>query len=77
MSNQLTDLNTHLFAQLERLEHASDETLENEVKRSKSITDVSKVVVENARLALEAEKYKTSNRVHPDDLPRMLGGGND
>lgn len=60
MKNKLSDLNNHLFAQLERLgdEQLKGEELEAEIERSKAITGVSKEVVANARLVLDAEKHK-------------------
>ena len=60
MKNKLTDLNNHLFAQLERLndESIKGDDLEQEIERSKAITSVSKEVVSNARLVLDAEKHK-------------------
>lgn len=56
MKNKLTDLNNHLFAQLERL---SDETLtpeqiETEVQRTDAIVDVAGQIVRNADLQLKA-----------------------
>lgn len=60
MKNKLTDLNNHLFAQLERLndESLEGEKLAEEIERSKAVTGVSKEVVANARLVLDAEKHK-------------------
>lgn len=60
MKNKLTDLNNHLFAQLERLndEGLKGEELQEEIERSKAVTGVSKEVVSNARLVLDAEKHK-------------------
>lgn len=60
MKNKLTDLNNHLFAQLERLndETLSGDQLQDEIERSRAITGVSKEVVSNARLVLDAEKHK-------------------
>jgi hypothetical protein len=56
MKNQLTDLNNHLFAQLERLsdERLSAEKLEQEVKRADAIVRVSDQIVGNANLHLRA-----------------------
>ena len=59
--NRLTDLNNHLFAELERL---SDEDLEGEklleeVTRAKSITAVSSQIIQNASVILDAMKYQT------------------
>lgn len=73
MKNKLTDLNNHLFAQLERLgdESLDSEKLKDEIARSKAITAVSSQIVNNARLALDAQiavrDLQLGNR-----LPAML-----
>jgi hypothetical protein len=56
MKNKLTDLNNHLFAQLERLggEKLSQEALEIEVQRTDSIVSLSEQIINNAQLALNA-----------------------
>jgi hypothetical protein len=58
MKNKLSDLNDHLFAQLERL---SDETLtpdqiDREHKRGEAIVAVADQIVRNAGLQLQAAK---------------------
>lgn len=60
MKNKLSDLNNHLFAQLERLsdETIKGEELADEIERSKAVTSVSKEIVANARLVLDAHKHK-------------------
>ncbi len=59
MKNKLSDLNNHLFAQLERL---SDEDLVNdesklklELQRTKCIKSVSQEIIATGRLALDAQ----------------------
>jgi hypothetical protein len=75
MKNKLIDLNNHLFAQLERL---NDETLEGgkleeEISRSKAITGVSKEIVSNARLALDAQEFKhEAGLIAKSSMPLML-----
>lgn len=56
MKNKLTDLNNHLFAQLERLsdEDLTGEQIADEVKRSDAIVDVAEQIVRNADLQLKA-----------------------
>jgi len=56
MKNKLTDLNNHLFAQLERLsdEDLSSEQIEQEVKRAEAVVSVSDQIVRNADLQLKA-----------------------
>lgn len=60
MKNKLTDLNNHLFAQLERLndEDLEGEKLIEEIERAKAVSGISKDIVTNARLALDAEKFR-------------------
>lgn len=56
MKNKLTDLNNHLFAQLERLseESLTAEQIDAEVKRTDAIVDVAEQIVRNADLQLKA-----------------------
>lgn len=58
MKNKLSDLNNHLFAQLERLsdEDLSPEDLEREVKRADAIVNVSDQVLSTADTSLKAAK---------------------
>lgn len=57
--NKLSDLNNHLFAQLERLgdEEIQGEELDKEIERSRAITQVSQQIVKNADLVLKGEKF--------------------
>lgn len=54
----LSDLNTHLFAQLDRLaqEGMSPEQIETEVKRADAIVHLADQVTSNAELQLKAAK---------------------
>ena len=76
MKNKLTDLNNHLFAQLERLndEALKGETLKEEMDRSKSVVSVGRAIVDNARLALDVEKFRSewSGSTHQPAMPDML-----
>ncbi len=78
MKNKLIDLNDHLFAQLERLgnEDLNKEQLAHEVSRSKAITAVSGQIVDNARLALDAERYVATCMTVNQRLPAMLESKN-
>lgn len=62
MRNTLTDLNNHLFEQLERLndEDLSDEQLDRELRRAEGMTKIASQIIENGELA-----YKTM--VHRDE----------
>jgi len=58
MKNKLTDLNNHLFEQLERLndEALKGDDLEKEIDRSRAISSISKDIISNAGLQLQAMK---------------------
>ena len=58
MKNKLSDLNNHLFAQLERLadENMDPDAIEHEVKRTDAIVKVSDQVLRNADTTLKAAK---------------------
>ncbi len=77
MKNKLTDLNNHLFEQLERLndEDLEGEGLDKEIERSKAVTKVAQTIINNGTLILNAKKHvdEWGNR---DELPELLTGGN-
>ena len=54
MRNTLTDLNNHLFEQLERLndEELTDEQLEKEIKRTDAMKDIATQIIANANIVL-------------------------
>lgn len=56
MKNKLTDLNDHLFAQLERLsdESLSAEDIAKEVTRAQAVVSVADCIVSNAGVQLKA-----------------------
>lgn len=74
--NTLGDLNGYLFEQLEALndKELKEEDLELEIKRTQAIINVSKQVIDNGRLVLDAHKYKDQQIDLEDKTPRMLEG---
>ena len=58
MKNKLTDLNSHLFAQLERLsnEDLKGEDLATEITRSNAVANVALEIIANGKLVLDAQK---------------------
>lgn len=74
MKNKLSDLNNHLFAQLERLgdEDLTTEQIEAEAKRADAIVDVSEQILRNADLHLKAATLIANHgeRFH-DKLPMI------
>ncbi|PNH94058.1 hypothetical protein [Vibrio diazotrophicus] len=59
MKNKLSDLNNHLFAQLERL--CEEDLVEDESKlklgleRTKGVKSIAQEIISNGRLALDAQ----------------------
>jgi len=77
MQNKLTDLNNHLFAQLERLgdEDLTGDALLSEIDRAKAIKDVASQIVNNASLALRATELAFEYGVDgAAKIPLMLEG---
>jgi hypothetical protein len=75
MKNKLTNLNDHLFAQLERLgdEELKGEDLENELARSKALSSLSAQVIQNGRLMLDATTASLEyGGVKPAPMPELL-----
>ena len=52
----LKDLNKHLFDQLDRLAKANKDTLDSEVKRAQTMSQVSEQIVDTHKTQLEAVK---------------------
>lgn len=84
MKNKLSDLNNHLFAQIERLgdEDLSDERIEKEAKRAEAVVAVADQIIRNADLQLKAANLLASHGYHfaphlasiaPDVEKKMLG----
>lgn len=78
MRNGLTDLNNHLFEQLERLneEELKGEALKEEITRSKAIENVAKQIINNGRLVLDSQKFIDDRLNVDNDLPDMLDNKN-
>jgi len=74
MATNLSDLNEVLFEQLSRLNSDSlkGDDLERELRRSAGVTSLSKEIVSNARLVLDADKHSQEYALG-HKLPKMLG----
>lgn len=61
MKNTLSDLNNHLFAEIERLgdEELKGEELEKEIERARAITGIATQIVANGSLALRAAQLQS------------------
>lgn len=76
MRNTLGDLNNHLFAELERLgdEELTGEELDKEIRRASAIANVSKNIISNANVILQAVKFKEDELMKTEEMPKMLEG---
>lgn len=76
--NKLSDLNNHLFAQLERLgdEDLKGDALTEEIGRAKAVTNVAQQIVNNGNLVLSAVKTKEEYFPGQKALPEIFGDKN-
>ena len=76
MKNKLTDLNNHLFAELERLsdEDLQGEELTAEINRAKAITGVASQIIANGTLALKAKVIADNSLSADFTVPAGKGG---
>lgn len=65
--NKLSDLNDHLFAQLERLadEELTPEQIETEATRGNAIVAVADQIIRNAGLKIQAAKILSDHGLDP------------
>lgn len=76
MKNKLSDLNNHLFAQLERLadEGLTGGNLEQEIKRGEAVAKVADQIVRSASVQLQAAKLVSDHGFDPTPhLPEVVG----
>lgn len=76
MKNKLSDLNNHLFAQLERLsdEDLSGDKIDQEVERAKAIVGVADQIIGTASLQFKAaELVARHGRGVADMIPESMG----
>ena len=72
--NKLSDLNNHLFMELERLgdESLKGEALKEELGRAKGIASIATQVVMNAKTVLDAAKFADERMDIDTPVPSML-----
>jgi hypothetical protein len=77
MPNKLTDLNNHLFCQLERLndDDLSVESLKNEAMRAAAMCKLAETIISIDRLILDAAKT-VDQATGKIELPLLLSDGN-
>lgn len=74
MKNKLSDLNNHLFAQLERLseEPLTGDKLKTEIDRSKALSSIAKDIVANGKLVLDVQRSIWDRDIDREIVPAML-----
>lgn len=74
MQNNLSDLNNHLFSQLELLENGelSEKELDLELKKAKAITQISSQILNVARLQIAAINTAESCGLCNKDMPALI-----
>lgn len=72
--NKLIDLNNLLFEQLERMsdEDLTPEEFEREIARSTAMTKIGRIIVDNAQVALEAQKHMDEYGIDNKEMPQLL-----
>lgn len=73
--NKLSDMNDHLFAQLERLgdENLTDEALDKEIHRAKAMSQIATQIVNGAKTTVEAMKLARRGDIDDSDKQKLLG----
>ena len=76
MKNKLTDLNNHLFAQIERLsaDDLDADQIDQEAKRAQAIVSLADQITDNAELQLKAAKLFAEHGQSVLKLLPQIGG---
>lgn len=76
MKNKLSDLNNHLFEQLERLndEDLKGDALNEEIGRANAVTNVASQIIQNGSLVLKAAQFADNSMNADYKIPKMLKG---
>ena len=74
MQNNLSDLNNHLFEQLELLSSGklSNERLEKEIKKTKAMTSISSQILKIASIQISAIKTAEQCGLMNQDMPSLI-----
>lgn len=74
MNNKLSDLNNHLFAQIERLndENLKGEDLKTEINRAKAVSGIATQIVQTAKITVDAMKLIGRGAIDKEDVKSLL-----
>lgn len=73
--NKLTDLNDHLFEQLERLndEQLKGDNLTAEINRSRAVSTVASQIINAAKVTVDAMKLIKQEGASESEMPLIFG----
>jgi len=76
--NKISDLNNHLFAQLEKLndDDLTGEQLDNEVQRAKAMSNLAGQIIASTKMTIDAMKMAHNGDINFNDIPNMLNQDN-
>lgn len=78
MKNKMTDLNNHLFSQLEKLldSDLSDDELKKEIARAGAVSSIAANIIQNANTAIKAMSMFENRQIEADspDFLRISKG---
>lgn len=68
MKNKMTDLNNHLFLQLEKLldPDLSDDELKKEIARAGAVSSIAANIIQNANTAIKAMSMFENRQIESD-----------
>jgi len=77
--NKISDLNNHLFSQLEKLndDDLNGDKLDNEVQRAKAMSSLASQIIASTKLTLDAMKMAHNGDINFNDIPNMLNQDNE
>ena len=72
--NKISDLNNHLFAQLEKLndDQLQGDQLNTEVNRARAMSSLASQIINSTKLTLDAIKMANNGEINPVDIPNLL-----
>lgn len=73
MKNKISDLNNHLFAQLERLsdESTKGDALQEEIGRAKAVSGIARDIISNGQLVLSAKIATQEHQLKQNPLAAL------
>jgi hypothetical protein len=77
--NKISDLNNHLFAQLEKLndDQLQGENLNTEVNRARAMSSLASQIINSTKLTLDAIKMANNGEINSVDVPNLLDESKD